>query len=33
MGVTINFDASRVVRTADETRGKNIALLACIKYI
>ena len=32
-GYSTNFDASRVVRTADETRGKNIALLACIKYI
>ena len=32
-GWSTYFDASRVVRTADETRGKNIALLACIKYI
>lgn len=28
-----NFDASRVVRTAEETRVKSIALLACLKYI
>ncbi len=28
----INFDASRVARTANETRPRNIALLACIKY-
>ncbi len=27
-----SFDASRVVRTAAETRGRNVALLACIKY-
>lgn len=26
------FDASRVVRTAEETRPRNIALLPCIKY-
>ncbi|WP_215731987.1 phage tail protein [Anaeromusa acidaminophila] len=26
------FDASRVVRTADETRPTNVALLPCIKY-
>ena len=28
----IVFDASTVVRTSSETRGKNIALLPCIKY-
>lgn len=28
----INFDASRVVQTANETRPRNVALLACIKY-
>lgn len=28
----INFDASRVVRTANETRPRNVALLACIKF-
>jgi len=28
----INFDASRVARTAAETRPTNVALLACIKY-
>lgn len=27
-----NFDASRVVPTANENRPRNIALLACIKY-
>ena len=27
-----NFDASRVARTASETRPRNIALLACIKF-
>lgn len=27
-----NFDASRVVNTSTETRPKNLALLACIKY-
>ncbi|MDF3932309.1 phage tail protein [Pseudomonas citronellolis] len=27
-----NFDASRVVQTASETRPRNVALLACIKY-
>lgn len=27
----LNFDASRVVRTADETRPRNISLLPCIK--
>lgn len=26
------FDASLVARTATETRGRNVALLACIKY-
>jgi phage-related tail fiber protein len=31
-GYKAGFDASRVVRTAAETRMKNIALLACIKY-
>lgn len=31
-GGKIIFDASRVARTASETRGRNIALLACIKY-
>lgn len=30
--MTINFDASRVVPTANENRPRNIALLACIKY-
>jgi phage-related tail fiber protein len=29
---TVTFDASRVARTAEETRPRNIALLACIKY-
>jgi len=28
----INFDASRVARTSTETRGRNIALMHCIKY-
>jgi len=28
----VNFDASRVARTATETRPTNVALLACIKY-
>jgi microcystin-dependent protein len=28
----VDFDASRVARTAAETRGRNIAYLACIKY-
>jgi len=28
----ISFDASRIVRTATETRPSNVALLACIKY-
>ena len=28
----INFDASRVVQTANETRPRNVALLACIKF-
>ena len=28
----LNFDASRVVKTSTETRPRNIALLACIKY-
>jgi|APGre2960657404_1045060.scaffolds.fasta_scaffold24594_3 microcystin-dependent protein len=28
----INFNASLVVRTSTETRSRNIALLACIKY-
>lgn len=28
----IDFDSSRVVRAADETRPRNLALLACIKY-
>jgi hypothetical protein len=27
-----NFDASRVVKTSTETRPRNVALLACIKY-
>lgn len=31
-GGKISFDASRVARTSSETRGRNIALLACIKY-
>jgi len=31
-GRTLVFDASRVVKTALETRPRNIALLACIKY-
>jgi len=26
------FDASRVIRAGEETRGRNIALLPCIKY-
>ena len=29
---TVTFDASRVARTSTETRPRNIALLACIKY-
>jgi phage-related tail fiber protein len=28
----VEFDASNVVRTATETRARNVALLACIKY-
>jgi len=28
----VTFDASRVVRTATETRPRNVALLACIKF-
>ena len=28
----VDFDSSRVVRTADETRPRNVALLPCIKY-
>ena len=31
-GSTATFDASRVVNTSTETRPRNIALLACIKY-
>ncbi len=31
LSVTYEFDASREVRTANETRPRNIALLACIK--
>lgn len=31
-GGWINFDASRVVPTANENRPHNVALLACIKY-
>lgn len=31
-GNIIGFDASRVVKTANETRPINVALLACIKY-
>jgi len=27
-----NFDASRIVRASSETRARNIALLACIKF-
>lgn len=30
--LTANFDASRVVPTANENRPRNVALLACIKY-
>lgn len=29
---TISFDASKVARTSSETRPRNVALLACIKY-
>ena len=29
---TIEFDASRSARTSSETRPKNVALLACIRY-
>lgn len=29
---TVDFDASRVVNTAAETRPRNVALLACIKF-
>lgn len=32
-GVRYGFDASRVVPTADENRPRNIAFLACIRYI
>ena len=28
----VTFDSSRVVNTADETRPRNVAMLACIKY-
>lgn len=31
-GNRIGFDASRVVRAGSETRPRNVALLACIKY-
>lgn len=31
-GTALSFDASRVARTAAETRPKNIAMLPCIKY-
>lgn len=31
-GVRMSFDASRVARTADETRPRNIAVKYCIKY-
>jgi microcystin-dependent protein len=30
--VDLNFDASRVVPTANENRPRNVALLACIKF-
>ena len=30
--VSFDFDASRVVPTANENRPRNVALLACIKY-
>lgn len=29
---SFQFDASRVARTATETRSRNVALLACVKY-
>lgn len=32
LGHRVIFDASRVARTSVETRPKNVALLACIKY-
>jgi len=31
-GIDITFDASRVARTADETRPRNVAMHYCIKY-
>lgn len=31
-GYDLTFDASRVARTSTETRGRNIALMYCIKY-
>jgi microcystin-dependent protein len=31
-GGSVEFDASRVVRTSTETRPKNVALLACIRF-
>lgn len=31
MGASINFDASRTVRTSTETRGRNLAVMWCIK--
>lgn len=32
VGVIVKFDASKVVKTSTETRPRNVALLACIKY-
>lgn len=32
VGSVVTFDASRVARAGDETRMRNIAVLACIKY-
>ncbi|MEJ2896215.1 tail fiber protein [Bordetella avium] len=31
-GGSVNFDLSKAARTAAETRSRNVALLACIKY-
>ncbi|WP_238340590.1 phage tail protein, partial [Pseudomonas kairouanensis] len=31
MGASLNFDASRSVRTSTETRGRNLAVMWCIK--
>jgi hypothetical protein len=31
-GIKVSFDSSRAVRSSDETRPRNVALLYCIKY-